>query len=157
MGRIMGAGTSEVVRRKQPESTLPAPGTDQCSGSHCDFEEPTHMSHKKPAFEWGKHRSGHLVSAKGEINQCPSKKKKTFTLSSNLSFPCTDLERAEKMGEGGGKVHVQSPVQVPKPTSGLTGEGVGSGGRSWGQRRGMELGIRYELQVLFCRTGLDSI
>ena len=39
--------------------------------------------------------------------------KKTSDSSPLLSFPCTDLESAEEMAEGGGKSHVQFPLQVP--------------------------------------------
>ena len=84
------------------------------------------------------HRSGGL-GVKGE-RMSDQRDKRTSDSSPHLSFPCTDLESAEEMAEGGGKSHIQFPLQVPYTRSRVRPEwkGVDGGGRWCGDREGTE-------------------
>ena len=80
---------------------------------------------------------------------------KAFDSSSNLYFPCTDLESAEEMEERGGKGHVPCPLQVPQLRSGLIGKewgAVEAGSGEIGEGQSLELDRRLKFCFRLDRT-----
>ena len=65
-GRSCGGQELRSGPKRATREHITPSETEQNSGSHCDSEEPTCVSPIKSAFKRGRHRSGHLVSAKGE-------------------------------------------------------------------------------------------